>query len=282
MERTNNEPDSPDILIAADTYTFLEEKSSLPKDVATLELKIEEVLGYVVEHSFENKKFVPQVILLCPDDVYEERSQTLRKYSRELAIVVYPASVEDPFALNLVQGKVSDQKIASILKGSDQIPHARTVYPAIKFLSSPPPVPYSTFFIWQVIWNYAGTSHSDFKVEYSAILKQCKSFYPSWQRKDVEQITYGRLNDALELLSYLEWVEYEGKLSNTTKITVRYSKGDRLRSSTLDYFIKKYIEMKSQKEKKSTTRKSRKPVFGKVKRRGVEGYAKMEQYIGKS
>lgn len=174
MERTNNTSDSPDILIATDRYTFLEEKSSLQKDVTTLELKIEEVLGYSVEHS-----------------------------------------------------------------------------------------------------------HSDFKVEYSAILKQCKSFYPSWQRKDVEQITYGRLNDALELLSYLKWAEYEGKLSNTTKITVRYSKGDILRSSTPDY-IKKYIEMKSQKEKKNAARKSRKPVFGKVKHRDVEGYAKMEQYIDKS
>lgn len=65
VERPGNEPDIPDIFVMTEkSYSFLEEKSSLPKDRDKLELEVGSVRRYASEHRFENKTFTPQVILL--------------------------------------------------------------------------------------------------------------------------------------------------------------------------------------------------------------------------
>ncbi|MBI2184609.1 MAG: hypothetical protein HYU39_06585, partial [Thaumarchaeota archaeon] len=128
VARESKEPDIPDLfLITPNAFYFIEEKGSLPRDHAKLDLEITKVLGYRSDHAFEGAKFVPQIILLCPSRIYEERASRLRYYGKELPIVTYDAPLEDPIVLKQVQGQVLDSKIKPFLTGSSRIPHARSV-----------------------------------------------------------------------------------------------------------------------------------------------------------
>jgi hypothetical protein len=242
VDRPGQEPDAPDLFVLANPFTFIEEKGSLPSNPAYTRLEIEKVLSYEAKHSFEGKEFVPQVALLCPEDVYADKKQFLEDHQSRLAVLVYEFPVEDPITLRLVQGKLRAKELEVALVGPE-IPHARKVIPTVKFLRSDPPIVYSAWTIWQVMWTYTTTSLSDFTVEYRALVDQCRKFYPGWLGADTEQVTYGRLNDALGLLSYVGWIEYKGKLGLKSSVTVHFSKGDKLRSHALEYLSAKSIEM---------------------------------------
>jgi len=92
-------------------------------------------------------------------------------------------------------------------------------------------------------------------MRYSDVLEQCRLFYPNWLSRESSQITQGRLNDALELLAYMGWLEFKGTLSSNTQITVHFSKGDRMRVETFDFLTKKYVELLSDRAKRTVRRR---------------------------
>ena len=96
-----------------DGFTFIEEKGSLPQKNENLELEIQNILEYSTEHSFEGPKFVPQVVLLGPEDIYEERRKLLRGYQRKLPTVSYPYPVEDPIIFKKRQGQINESETCS-------------------------------------------------------------------------------------------------------------------------------------------------------------------------
>ena len=96
-------------------------------------------------------------------------------------------------------------------------------------------------------------------MEYSVILDQCKLFYPNWLSKESAQISQGRLNNALEPLSFVGWIEFEGNLSPRASITVHYSKGDRMRTGIFEFLSKKFVEMQIKKTVEPRRKKGRLP-----------------------
>ncbi len=126
VESTKGDQHRPDIFTIGDDYSFIEEKGSLPETKDTLKFEIEKVLSYGIEHTFEGAKFTPQVILLCPEDIYDKREQSLRAYQRKLAAISYPFPVEDPIILKRKQGTIHDKKLIPTLTGKEKIHQART------------------------------------------------------------------------------------------------------------------------------------------------------------
>ena len=264
-ERVGKEADQPDLQVHGDTdITFIEEKSSLPTDNQLLEKEIRDVIDYRCERSYRGLRFTPQVILLCPSEVYRARRSLIRRHESELAVLTYPFPLEDPIKLQLVQGKITEPRLSLLLDpGPAFVDHARTIIPTVKFLKQEPPVPYSAWAIWQVMWTSVPAMREDFQVKHSTILQECRSFYPSWISQDTEQITEGRVNAALELLKYLSWVDYEGKPGPQTLVQIHYTKGDRLRTETFHLLARKYVEMRRRNAR--TQSRSRKGV-ARVKR----------------
>lgn len=244
MEAVNGDHHIPDIFAIGSQYSFIEEKGSLPEKEDTLRLEIEKVLSYQVEHSFEGAKFNPQVILLCPDDVFEKRRRFLKSFQRSLPIITYPFPVEDPIILKQNQGAIHDQKLVPTLTGKEKIQQARMTITTIGFLRSDPPVPYTAWRVWEILWLRSDVSQKDFTMKYSALLDQCRLFYPPWLTKEAAQISQGRLNDALQLLSFIGWIEFAGNLTPSTEIMVHYSKGDRLRTGIFEFLSGKFIQLK--------------------------------------
>lgn len=259
VETTDGGEHSPDIFVVGDQCTFIEEKGSLPSTQENFEIEITKVLDYAKEHVFEGRKFLPQVILLCPADIYKKRASAIEAYKRKLSVVSYPYPVEDPIILKKEQGKILDENLVATLTGKDHIKQSRTFVPKIKFLRGDPPVPYSAWHIWLATWDSSSTRMDDFTVEYASILEQCKLFYPPWLSRESAQITQGRLNDALELLAYVGWVEYKGSLLPNSMITVHFAKGDRMRSETFEFLTQKHIQLLSERRKKSARRKGKLP-----------------------
>jgi hypothetical protein len=249
-ERVGKDPDEPDLQVLGDRITLIEEKGSLPTDKDLLEKELLDVIDYQCERLYRGEKFTPQVVLLCPSEVYRARRGTLRRHESDLAVLSYPYPVEDPIKLQLVQGRIADPKLASLLEAQPVIVDlARTIIPTVKFLKQAPPVPYTAWAIWQVVWASVPAFKEDFPVKYPTILKECQKFYPSWISQDTEQITAGRVNDALELLRHVGWVEFEGKPSMQTVIQIHYTKGDRIRSETFHFLARKHAELRSRRDR---------------------------------
>ena len=95
----------------------------------------------------ESKRFVPQVILLCPKDVYTECEELLKRKKNELCVVCYELPVEDPFTLTRTQGQTKDEKLLTTLTGKEQIRKSRLLLSRIKFLRADPPVPYTAWLV---------------------------------------------------------------------------------------------------------------------------------------
>lgn len=244
VEATNGDQHKPDIFAIGDDYSFIEEKGALPEKEDTLKLEIQKVLSYVTEHSFEGTKFTPQVILLCPEDIFEKRKQLLKSFQRKLPIITYPFPVEVPIILKRSQGTIHDLKLIPTLTGKEKIQQARTFITTIGFLRYDPPVPYTAWRVWEILWLRSGAFQNDFTMKYSKLLEQCRLFYPSWLSNEAAQISQGRLNDALQLLSSIGWIEFAHGLSPDTEITVHYSKGDRLRTGIFEFLSSKFVQMK--------------------------------------
>jgi hypothetical protein len=190
------------------------------------------------------------VILLCPGEVYRTRKGILYKHENELTVLSYPFPVEDPIKIQLVQGRVSDSKLEALFgTGTVIVDLARTIIPTVKFLKQTPPVPYSAWAIWQVVWASVPAFKEDYPVKYPTILRECQKFYPSWISHDTEQITMGRVNDALELLRHVGWVEYEGRPTPQSTIQIHYTKGDKMRSEAFHYLARKYVELTRKKNR---------------------------------
>lgn len=241
VERVQGTPDEPDIVTIGDGYTFIEEKGSLPSAPELLRIELEKVSAYSTEHRFHGDRFTPQVVLLCPEDVFKARRAAIQEFKGKLSVITYPFPVEDPIKFHLALGVVVDPKLDP-LTDKTPVPHARTIMPTIKFLREEPPAPYSAWIVWQVIWDSAPLMRENFQVKYSAIMDGCKKFYPSWLSRDVDQITHGRLNVSLELLRFVGWIEFLGKPDTKTTVGVSYSKGDKIRSETLEFLSSKYLE----------------------------------------
>jgi hypothetical protein len=224
----------PDIFVIGDEHTFIEEKGSLPAKKENFDAELSKILEYDAEHVHEGVLFLPQLVLMCPEDVVSARSSSLSGYSRKLCLVSFSFPVEDPIAFKRKLGKIGDEKLVATLSGKEKVPQSRTSVPKIKFLREKPPVPYSAWHIWLAMWCFSSPTNVnvDFKVEYSALLEHCRLFYPPWLSKESDQITQGRLGEALELLAYLGWVEFRQPLSAHATILVHFAKGDRLRSET--------------------------------------------------
>jgi len=249
-ERVGKDPDEPDLQAHGEKVTFIEEKSSLPDDRKLLEKEIRDVMDYHCEHLYRGAKFIPEVVLLCPSEVYRTRRAEFRKHEKNLVVLTYPFPVEDPIKIQLMQGSISDSVLQSITKtGTIIVDLARTIIPTVKFLKQTPPVPYSAWTIWQVVWASVPPFKEDYSVRYTTILKECQKFYPSWISQDTEQITMGRVNEALELLQYVGWVEYEGKPTPQATIQIHYTKGDKIRKETFHFLARKYVELKRRKNR---------------------------------
>jgi len=248
IERPGKDPDSPDIFALAEPLTFIEEKGSLPTVPRIAQLEVEKILEYETKHLFEGREFVPQVVLLCPQDVHADKAIMLSASADRLPVLTYEFPVEDPIVLKLRQGSLRSKALESALLDRE-IPHARKVIPTVKFLRADPPAVYSSWMIWQVLWSFSTTSLNDFTVQYKALIDQCKKFYPGWLGADTEQITYGRANDALDLLSYVGWVEYKAKLSQDTPITVHFAKGDKVRGRALEFLAGRSLELMAKRQR---------------------------------
>lgn len=74
-----------------------------------------------------------------------------------------------------------------------------------------------------------------------------------------DQITQGRLGEALELLEYIGWVEFKKPLSTHTIITLHFGKGDRITSEIFDFLSKNFVQFKITRERKATRRRSKMP-----------------------
>lgn len=209
----------------------------------------------------EGIHFDPQVILMCPEDIFSARRTALSNYRRKLCVVCYPFPVEDPIIFKTRQGKVIDAKLIGTLAGREKVTQSRNLVPKIKFLREKPPAPYTSWHIWLAMWSFSSPStiNQDFSVEYSAILEHCRLFYPPWLGKESDQITEGRLGEALELLAYIGWVEFKEPLSHRSMILVHFSKGDRIRNETFDFLTKKYVQFNMDRSKRTTRRKRRMP-----------------------
>lgn len=271
----------PDIFVIGDERTFIEEKGSLPGTKENFAKEISNVLEYSQEHVFEGARFTPQLVLLCPEDVIQAKSSALASYRRRLCVVSYPFPVEDPIVFKRHQGKIIDEKLIPLLAGKEKVAQSRSLVPKIKFLRGDPPVPYSAWHIWLATWSYSSTQMEDFKVNYSAVLEHCKLFYPPWLSQESSQITQGRLNDALELLAYVGWVEFKPPLSLKTIITVRFSKGDRIRKETFEFLTRKYIEFLSVKSKKLKRHRGRLPSARALKIKPSASNEQLDRYISK-
>ena len=278
VESTKGDQHKPDIFTIGDDYSFIEEKGSLPENKDTLRFEIEKVLSYGTEHTFEGAKFTPQVILLAPEDIYGKHKQTLLAYQRKLPAISYPFPVEDPIILKRNQGTIHDKKLIPTLTGRDKIRQARTFITTIAFLRDDPPVPYTAWRIWEILWMRSGASQNDFKMKYSTLLEQCRLFYPPWLSNESAQISQGRLNDALQLLSYIGWVEFAHNLSPDTEITVHYSKGDRIRTGIFEFFSKKFVEMTIEKSTKPEKR-GRQPSPRSLRIRPSKQEGSLDSYI---
>jgi hypothetical protein len=196
---------------------------------------------------------------MCPDDILSNRRTALSSYRRKLCVVSYPFPVEDPIVFKTRLGRVIDEKLVGTLSGRDKVAQSRASVPKIKFLREKPPVPYTAWHVWVAMWSYSSPSaiNQDFSVKYSALLKDCRLFYPPWLSKESDQITQGRLRDALELLAFIGWVEFSEPISQETAILVHYSKGDRIRSETFDFLTKKFVELTFGHAKKSSLGRGR-------------------------
>jgi hypothetical protein len=277
-QRVGKDPDEPDIQVHGEKVTFIEEKSSLPEQKELLAKEIQDVIDYKCERLYRGVQFTPQVILLCPGEVYRTRRTALRRRESELAVLSYPYPIEDPIRIQLSQGQIFDGRLASILgtKVTD-VEHARTIIPTVKFLKQTPPVPYSAWTIWQVVWASVPAFKEDFTVKHSTILKECQNFYPSWLSRDTEQITEGRVNDALELLRFVGWVDYEGKAGPQTIVQIHYAKGDKIRSEAFHFLARKYNELK---RRKTSTRGRPRTGVARVKRaRATEQDSRLTDYL---
>jgi hypothetical protein len=261
VEKVQGTPDEPDIITIGEGYTFIEEKGCLPSAPELLKIELDNIATYAVEHRFHGDRFKPQVVLLCPEEVYKNRKTDIQKFKSNLSVITYPFPVEDPIRFHLVQGIIADHRLDP-LTDKTPVPHARTIMPTIKFLREEPPVPYSAWTIWQVIWDSAPMLKESFQVSYSEIMDGCRKFYPSWLSRDVDQITYSRLNISLELLRYVGWIEFLGKPDTKASVSVSYSKGDKIRSETLEFLSRRYLEFvrfKREPRKGMGIRRVRKP-----------------------
>lgn len=278
-DRVGQDPDQPDLQVHGDTtITFIEEKGSLPAGDELLENELQDVIDYQCEHSYRGLKFTPQAILLCPSEVYRARRGVIRKYQDTLAVLTYPYPVEDPIKIQMGQGRIMDLRLSPLFDpGPAYVDHPRTIITTVKFLKQEPPVPYSAWTIWQVVWTSVPPFKDDFQVKYSTILQECRAFYPSWISQDTEQITEGRVNDALELLKYVGWVSYEGKPGPQTMILIHFSRGDKLRTETLHFLAKKYLELRRRKVR--AQRRIRKGVARVKKPVATEQDSKLTDYL---
>lgn len=272
----------PDIFVIGDQRTFIEEKGSLPGTKENFIKEISNVLEYSQEHVFEGAHFTPQVVLLCPEDVVQSKNSALAVYKRNLCVTSYSFPVEDPIVFKRHQGKIVDEKLIPILTGKEKVAQSRTLVPKIKFLRGDPPVPYSAWHIWLATWSFSSTQMEDFSVNYSAVLEHCKLFYPPWLSQESSQITQGRLNDALELLAYVGWVEFKPPLSPRTPITVRFTRGDRIRKETFEFLTRKYIELLSVRSKTLRKRRGRLPSSRALKIRPSASNEQLDRYFTKS
>jgi hypothetical protein len=194
----------PDLFVIGNKHTFIKEKGSLPTRADIFQREIQQLFEYDVEHVHEGIQFRPQVILMCPQDIFLKQRSALSSYRRKLCVISYPFPTEDPIVFKREQGTIADEKLVKPLSGKENVPQSRTTVPKIKFLRENPPVPYTAWQIWLALWQFSSPMNInlDFGVEYSAVLQQCRLFYPPWLSEESVQITEGRLRDALKLLSY--------------------------------------------------------------------------------
>lgn len=176
------------MFVIGKSYTFIEEKGSLPTKRDLFDIEIEKILEYKQEHVHEGNKFEPQLVLMLPEDIFSGRKSFLSSYRRKLCVVSYPFPVEDPIIFKTRQGKVTDEKLVKTLSGAEKVPQSRVSVPKIKFLREKPPLPYTAWHVWLAMWSFSSPLevNKDFTVEYSAVLEHCRLFYPPWLQNRIK------------------------------------------------------------------------------------------------
>lgn len=225
----------PDLFLRTQTSSvIIDHKFITSTDEDTLKSHLADMGSYQVEYVFDGTRINPEVLMLCPLKIANEYLN--KKITSPVSILGY--TLDREVEIERIVGQINEATLSKTFNPKLTIPVPTTAL-MYKFIREEPPVPYTATVVYPTLWSLRDDYESEeFGVNYDVVLRQMNTLFPNWLAQDVSQLTPGRLNNALKLLTEDGLVRWS---SGAKKIYVPVSKGIRI-TDLLDHLIERYAE----------------------------------------
>jgi len=230
----------------------LEHKGSLPKDAEKVNKIISETKEKYEILEINSHKFIPRVVLFFPKSC-EETINKIDKTNVNLEIIIFNLRDEESITFIWFIKKPVKEPMLEKIVGS-RIPCNEDDFSKYKFIRKDPHPIYTAWILKNIIFPYFKTPYSygkeKIRIRLENIYKQAESLFPPWVQEDIKQVTFGRINKALDFLKFIKFID----LDPIRKEVIFYNNKGAKVGDLLDYFAKKWV-LYSKKKNKSVKKK---------------------------
>jgi len=251
-KRENRNPDFA-IMKGNDIIDVIEHKASISSPQNALEEFTDAEKQYrILDYNGVVSK--PSITVLYPEWSRIHVDKVRDKVPSDVSLCAFDQTSADDVITFKLEGDGCCDDVKEILDGNS-IRFKATAYSKYKFIRRDPPIPYTAFQIWGLLYGFLDSKSSDkveIPVSYKELCRRAEYFFPPWIRNN-HQVKSNRMMSALKFLQTTKFVKIAGD-----DTIVRYSNRGTKSGDLQAYFAKKYAEkiMKIKDADKAKKRKS--------------------------
>ncbi len=245
----DGETRTPDFVVfdGGEISDVLEHKASLsgPKGAMDEAKSVSERYKLVVH---EGVRSSPQVTLLYPVKKQAIIDEVVDDLPDDLTLCSFDQETSHTEIRFKLKGPVRSKPLRLLLQGDPIGFNPSISLSKYKYIKAGPPVTYTAADVWTMLPIFRGirdVGRPSFEVDRNLLIERAKSFYPPWIR-DNNQITASRVDDALEFLDVIDFIDWK---RGRSKIVVYTNKGSRS-GEVLAYFAERLAKIRAKQAKR--------------------------------
>ncbi len=191
----------------------------------------------------EREKSAPQVTLLYPIKKQETMDEVADELPDGLTLCSFDQETSHTELRFKLKGPVRSKPLRLLLQGDPIVFNPSISLSKYKYIKAGPPVTYTAADVWTLLPIFRGiqdVGRPSFEVDRGLLIERAKSFYPPWIR-DNNQVTTARVDDALEFLDLIDFIDWK---PGRSKIIIYTNKGSRS-GEVLAYFAERMAKIRA-------------------------------------
>ena len=260
MRLPNKAYKTPDLLLAQQDWLALDYKQITSRSKTTLNTHITDVNEYRQTFTFRGTSFEPDVAIICPMNVASAFRDLVN------TVPILSCKLGKNIKLKRVAGQFKSPELSKLFSEEVAFPLA-TELTMQKFLRhDPKAIAYTAEIVRTVLWQLNATLGSDdVQATRQQLVDIMSTLYPPYLRShkseefEVQQVTSGRVNQALEFLEKIDFISIKkaerGK-ENEDVISTSKRKGLQV-TNFRDFFIQKQAELEYDTQLKAQRKEER-------------------------